>query len=85
MAKKIGLFDRAKADFLPYSHLHKVEQEKDRPYLTEQALAFLTKKGVTKQEGDTTVLSVGEGWKVQGKVGTRAARYIVPLKDAPEG
>jgi hypothetical protein len=85
MAKKIvGMFDRAKADFLPYAHLHKVEQEKDRPYLTDQAMVFLKKKGVVKEEGGETVVTVGDGWKLLGKVGTRAARYIVPLKDAPE-
>jgi hypothetical protein len=84
MAKKMGAFDRATRDFVPYQHLHKVERERDRPYITDAALAFLTKKGVVKEEGGKTFVTLGVGWEVMGKVGTRAGRYILPTKDDPE-
>jgi len=79
MAKKMGLYDRAVRDFLPYGNLHKVEREKDRPWINEHTLSFLTKKGVVKEEGGGTLLTIGEGWKILGKVGTRAGRYIEPV------
>ncbi|MEW5849668.1 MAG: hypothetical protein AB2A00_12690, partial [Myxococcota bacterium] len=83
MAKRMSLFDEATRDFLPYSHLHKVEREKDRPWISEQAIAFLTRKGVVKEEEGKLVVHLGAGWLVHGKVGTRAGRYIQPLAGEP--
>jgi hypothetical protein len=81
MAKRLGVYDRAARDFLAYAHMHKVEREKDRPWLSEAALVFLAKKGVVKEEGGKQVISVGEGWVVLGRVGTRAGRYLAPQVD----
>ncbi|MBI5495691.1 MAG: hypothetical protein HY904_11755 [Deltaproteobacteria bacterium] len=79
MAKKKGNYDLAMMDFLPYGPMHKVEREKDKPYLMETFLAFLGKKGLVKEEGDRTLISVGKGWQVTTRVGTRAGRYIEPV------
>ena len=84
MAKKMGAYDRAVRDLLPYQHLHKVERERDRPWVSDAAIAFLQKKGVVKEEGGKTLITAGVGGEVMGKVGTRAGRYILPLKDDPE-
>jgi hypothetical protein len=83
MAKIVALYDRAVRDFFPYQQQAKVEREKDKPYLTDLALAFLARKGLSKEEGGKRTLAVGVGWAVAGRVDTRPGHYIVPLKDDP--
>lgn len=76
MSKRVGLYDQAVKDFLPITPLHKVEREKDRPWLSDQAIAFLKKKGMAKEENGKVVISVGKGWELAGRVGTRAGHYV---------
>lgn len=83
MSKKISTYDRAVRDFFAFKQQAKVEREKDRPYFTELTLAFLKRKGLLVEDNGTSQLNVGVGWQVMGKVGTRAGRYVVPLKDDP--
>ena len=80
MSKRKSMYDEATQDFMTITPLHKVEREKDRPWLNDQTMAFLTKKGLVKEVGEQTIITMGREWEVQGKVGTRAGRYI-KLKD----
>jgi hypothetical protein len=82
MSKRKSPFDEAVQDFMVITPLHKVEREKDRPWLSDQTLAYLTKKGLLKEETGQGTIKMGREWEVLGKVGTRAGRYI-KLKEQP--
>ncbi len=81
MAKRMGLYDEAVRDFLPITPLHKVEREKDRPWISDQAIAFLKHKGLVKEENGKVTVTVGKGWQISGRVGTRAGNYVVLLDE----